>query len=147
MGLINYSSSVNVLKPEGGANHLTKLLHSLTDITPSGYHTLGATVNYSLPYIPPDSRVIVLSPLSEDPTIKEGIKKLLARGHNVVIVSPSGVEFERSVINGLITPRYLLKKLSRINLIEDLRSMGARVLDWPPEKDVLWAVQEVLSWD
>ncbi len=147
VGLINYSSSVNVLKTGGGTNHLTKLLHSLTDITPSGYHTLGATVNYSLPYIPPDSRVIVLSPLSEDPTVKEAVKKLLARGHNVVIVSPSGVEFERSVLKGMITPRYLLKKLSRINLIDDLRSMGARVLDWPPEKDVLWAVQEVLSWD
>ncbi len=147
VGLINYGSSVTLLKPQGGSNHLTKLLHTLTDITPSGYHTMGATVNYSLAYLPPDSRVFVLSPLSEDPTIKEGVKKLLARGHDVVIVSPSGIEFERSVIEGMITPRYLLKKLSRGNLIEDLRSMGARVLDWPPEKDVLWAVQEVLSWD
>ena len=70
VGLIIYGSTVSVFKPMGGPSSLPTILHTLTNVTPSGYNTLGATVSYSLPYLDPNVPIIMLSPLSEDPTIK-----------------------------------------------------------------------------
>lgn len=143
VGLIRYGSSVSVFKPEGGSTGFNNLLHTLAQVEPAGYDTLASTVHYSLPYIPPETPVIVLSPLSLDPTIKEGMKSLVARGHPVLVVTPSGIEFERMITGGRITPKYLLKRIGRENLLREIRAMGARVIDWPPEKDVGWALREV----
>jgi uncharacterized protein (DUF58 family) len=105
--------------------------------------TLGATVTYSLPYLPPHCPVVVLSALNEDPTVSEAVKHLIGRGHKVTIVSPSGLEFERQVYEGKILPKYVLKRIGRDNMIQDLRAVGARVIDWDPEKDVIWAMEEL----
>ncbi|MBN1540281.1 MAG: DUF58 domain-containing protein, partial [Candidatus Thermoplasmatota archaeon] len=77
VGLIIYGSTVSVFKPMGGPSALTTILHTLTNVTPSGYNTLGATISYSLSYLDPNVPVIMLSPLSEDPTIKEAVKNLI----------------------------------------------------------------------
>jgi uncharacterized protein (DUF58 family) len=143
VGLIIYGSTVSVFKPMGGPSALTHILHNLTNITPSGYNSMGATISYSLPYLDPNVPVILLSPLSEDPTIREGVKNLMGRGHPLMIISPSGIEFERGVYYGKLTPKYLLKRLSRENLVIDLRSMGAKVVDWTPDQDILKILREV----
>ena len=143
VGLIIYGSTISVFKPMGGPSALNTILHTLTNVTPSGYNTLGATISYSLPYLDPNVPVIMLSPLSEDPTIREAVKNLLGRGHPLTIISPSGIEFERNVYSGKMTPKYLLKRLSRENMVIDLRSMGAKVVDWTPEMDLLRVIQEV----
>ena len=62
---------------------------------------------------------------------------------SLIIISPAGIEYERIVYEGKLTPRYLLKRLGRENLIKDLRSMGAQVIDWTPDKDLTWVLQEV----
>lgn len=143
VGLIIYGSTVSVFKPMGGPSALTNILHNLTNVTPSGYNTMGATISYSLPYLDPNVPVILLSPLSEDPTIREAVKNLLGRGHPLTIISPSGIEFERGVYYGKLTPKYLLKRLSRENLVMDLRSMGAKVVDWAPDQDIMKILREV----
>jgi uncharacterized protein (DUF58 family) len=143
VGLIIYGSTVSVFKPMGGPSALNHILHNLTNVTPSGYNTMGATISYSLPYLDPNVPVVLLSPLSEDPTIREAVKNLLGRGHPLTIISPSGIEFERGVYYGKFTPKYLLKRLSRENLVIDLRSMGAKVVDWTPDQDILKVLREV----
>jgi uncharacterized protein (DUF58 family) len=143
VGLIIYSSSVSVVKPKGGLNAIDPILHMLTDTTPLGQITLGATITYSLPYLPPNCPIFIISPLNEDPTIVESIKQLVGRGHKVTIVSPSGIEFERGVYEGKILPKYVLRRIGRDNLIMELRAMGARVVDWDPNNDVIWAMEEV----
>jgi uncharacterized protein (DUF58 family) len=143
VGLIIYGSTVSVFKPLGGPSALNSILHNLTNVTPSGYNTLGATISYSMPYLAPNVPVVMLSPLSEDPTIREAVKNLLGRGHPLTIVSPSGIEFERSVYFGKLTPKYLLKRLARESLVIDLRSMGAKVIDWTPDQDLLKILREV----
>ncbi|MEA3559210.1 MAG: DUF58 domain-containing protein [Candidatus Thermoplasmatota archaeon] len=143
VGSIIYGSTVTVIKPKGGPSALTSMMHDLTNITPMGYNTLGSTIEYSLPYLPPNVPIFLLSPLSEDPTTREAVKNLIGRGHPLTIISPAGVEFERIVYMGKLTPRYLLKRLSRENMLKDIRSMGARVIDWTPDKDLFWAMEEV----
>ncbi len=143
VGLIIYGSTVSVFKPVGGTSNLTNILHGLTNVTPSGYNTMGATVEYSLPYLDPNVPVVLLSPLSEDPTIRDSVKNLIGRGHPLTVVSPAGVEYERMVYQGKITPKYLLKRMARKNLIDDIRSMGAKVIDWTPDHDLAWAIMEV----
>ncbi len=143
VGLIIFGSSVSVFKPMGGPTALTSILHTLTNVTPSGYNTMGATISYSLPYLTPNVPIVMLSPLSEDPTIREAVKNLLGRGHSLTIISPSGIEFERAVYFGKLTPKYLLKRLSRESLVIDLRSMGARVIDWTPDQDLVKILREV----
>jgi uncharacterized protein (DUF58 family) len=143
VGLVIYGNSVSVMKPRGGAAAMDQLLHMLTDSTPAGQITLGATVTYSLSYLPPNCPVLILSALNEDPTISEAIEHLIGRGHRVTVISPSGLEFERQVYDGKILPKYVLKRIGRDNLIKDLRAMGARIIDWDPERDVIWAMEEI----
>jgi uncharacterized protein (DUF58 family) len=143
VGLIIYGSSVSVMKPKSGPNAIDQILNMLTDSTPAGQITLGATVTYSLPYLPPNSPVFIVSALNEDPSVKDAIKQLVGRGHKVTIVSPAGIEFERGVYEGKILPKYVLKRIGRDNMVQDLRSMGARVIDWDPARDVIWAMEEV----
>ena len=143
VGLVIYGSSISVMKPRSGSRALDQLLHMLTDTTPSGQITLGASVSYSLSYLPPNCPVVLLSALNEDPTVSKAVKQLIGRGHKLTIISPSGLEFERQVYEGKVLPKYVLKRLGRDNLLQDLRSMGARVIDWDPENDVIWAMEEV----
>ncbi len=143
VGLIIFGHSMTVMKPRGGAGGLDQLFHMLTDSTPAGQITLGAAVTYSLSYLPPNCPVIILSALNEDPTVSIAVKQLIGRGHKVTIVSPSGLEFERQVYDGKLLPKYVLKRIGRDNLLQDLRAVGARVLDWGPEQDVIWALEEV----
>ncbi|MFW3145983.1 MAG: DUF58 domain-containing protein [Thermoplasmatota archaeon] len=143
VGLIIYGSTVSVFKPRGGPTALQSILHDLVNVTPSGYNTMGSAVEYSLPYLPPNVPIIMLSPLSEDPTIREAVRALIGRGHSLTIVSPAGIEYERIVYLGKLTPRYLLKRLGRENLIKDLRSMGAKIIDWTPDKDLIRIMEEV----
>ncbi|MDG6225456.1 MAG: DUF58 domain-containing protein [Candidatus Thermoplasmatota archaeon] len=142
VGLIVYGSTVKVLKPNGGQRAFDDIMHTLTAISSGGFNNLLSTVEYALPYLPPEMPVIILSSLAEDPTVKEGIKALITRGHPLTVVSPSGIDFERALYEGEV-PMYLLRALERRNLIKDLRSMGAKVIDWKPERDVGWAIEEV----
>jgi uncharacterized protein (DUF58 family) len=143
VGLVIYGSSISVMKPRSGSGALAQLLHKLTDTTSSGQITLGAAVAGSLRGGPPNCPVVLLSALNEDPTVIEAAKQLIGRGHRLTIISPSGLEFERQVYDGKVLPKYVLKRLGRDNLLQDLRSMGARVIDWDPENDVIWAMEEV----
>ncbi|HHD15361.1 MAG TPA: DUF58 domain-containing protein [Euryarchaeota archaeon] len=143
VGLIIYGSSVNVMKPAAGSGAHDQILHMLTNSTPAGQITLGASITYSLPYLPPNSPIFILSALNEDPTIRDAVKQLIGRGHKVTIVSPSGIEFEKGVYDNKVIPKYVLKRIERDNLLLDLRAVGARVIDWDPSKDVIWAMEEV----
>jgi len=145
VGLITYGSTVKVIKPLGGQKALDEIVHSLTAVSPSGFGNLLSTVEYAMPYLPPEMPVIVLSSLAEDGTVRDGIKALIARGHPLTVVSPSGIDFERALFADEAVPRYRLHLLERENLIEDLRSMGAKVVDWKPNKGTGWAMQEVWS--
>jgi uncharacterized protein (DUF58 family) len=142
VGLIIYGSTVKVLKPSGGQRAFDDIIHSLTAVEAGGFNTLYSTVEFALPYLPPEMPVVVLSSLAEDPTVKEAIKALIGRGHPVTVVSPSGLDFERMVLDGDV-PMYDLRSLERENLLEDVRSMGAHVIDWSPLNDVPWAMEEV----
>lgn len=142
VGLIAYGSTVNVLKPSGGQRAFDDLIHSLTAVEAGGFNTLYSAVEFALPYLPPEMPMVILSSLAEDPSGKEAIKALVGRGHPVTIVSPSGLDFERILLEGDV-PMYGLRSMERENLLEDLRSMGARVIDWGPQNDVPWAMEEV----
>ena len=145
VGIIIYGSTVSVFKPEGGSTGFNNILHQLAQVEPSGYSTLASAVSYSMSYIPPEAPVVVLSPMSLDPSFRQGIRALVARGHPVQVVSPSGLEFEKEVSGNVVSPRYLLKHLSRQNLIRELRDMGVRVVDWNPDRDVGSVTREVWS--
>jgi uncharacterized protein (DUF58 family) len=144
VGIVIYGSSIRVLKPAGGAKALEEITHSLTAIESGGFNTLGSTVDYALPYLPPEMPVIILSSLAEDPTVQEAVRALRSRGHPITIVSPSGLDFERSLFAEDI-PMYDLKAMERDNLVQDLRAMGAKVIDWRATNDVGWAIEEVWS--
>ena len=142
VGLIVYASSVKVMKPSGGQRAFDDLIHSLTAIESGGFNTLYSTVEYAMPYLPPEMPVVILSSLAEDPTVKEAIRALIGRGHPLTVISPSGIDFERGLFEGPV-PLYGLRTMERENLLDDIRSMGARVIDWKPQDDVPWAMEEV----
>lgn len=143
VGLVIYGTSVNVMKPRGGLSTMDTILHMLTGSTPAGQITLGATVTYSLPYLPPNCPVFIVSALNEDPTVKGALKQLVERGHKITVISPAGIEFERGVYQGKILPKYVLKRIGRENLLQDLRALGIKVIDWDPSDDVISIMEEV----
>lgn len=135
VGLIIYNDMVSVIKPGSGMKHFTELLTALTNAYGRGNMTAGAALEMIMPYMNPKTTIIFFSGLEYDPTISTTITKLKLRGHRLIIVSPSPIDFEVSAA-GYYSYRHMLVRLERTNFINELRTVGAEVIDWKPEESV-----------
>lgn len=143
VALVTYGRRVRTIHPGSGEVHLNTILSTLTGTYAKGDLPFKDAVDMAAPYITPNSPVILLSPLDGDDTIKEVTGYLAATHHHFTIISPSAVDFERNIEGGF-TPRYLMVKLERENLLNELRGRGAHVVDWTPELTLDNVVREVV---
>jgi hypothetical protein len=121
------------------------LMGVLTGTYSMGNIPLKNAVDMAMPYMTPRSPVILISPLDGDFTLKEVVRELCSKKYNLIILSPSAIDFEYEITNPLqgVSPKYEMVKMERENLLTELRSYGANVVDWLPEKPVEQALQEV----
>jgi len=142
VGLITYGEKVRIIPPGNGDMQMASMLALLTETYAGGSTTLRYAVERATPFLTPRSPVIVISPLNEDRSVGSVVRELCAKGHAVIIISPSPVEFER-MATGNYSVRYSMLDLERRNQLSQVRSYGAKVVDWLPDKDFAQVLAEV----
>lgn len=142
VGLVTYSDKVRVIKPGSGETHLATIISTLTGTYAMGNTSFKTAVDTATPYLTPRSPIILISPITEDDTIKPTLRDLAAKNFHVSIISPSAIDFEREV-DGYYSPRYLMIKLERDNKLSELRGYGGKIIDWTPDKPLAEVVREV----
>jgi uncharacterized protein (DUF58 family) len=148
VGLVTYNNRIRVIGPGIGENHISMIMGVLTGTYSMGNVTLKSAMNTATPYMTPRSPVILISPLDNDVTLKEVIRTLCSKKYNVIVLSPSAIDFEYEITKVLYgdLPKYHMIKMERENLLTELRGYGANVVDWTPDKPVEHILQEVRAW-
>jgi uncharacterized protein (DUF58 family) len=148
VGLVTYNNRVRILGPSIGENQMSMIMGVLTGTYSMGNLPIKSAVDTATPYMTPRSPVIIISPLDNDGTIKDVVRTLCSRKYNIIILSPSAIDFEHEIARVLHgdSPKYQMVKMERDNLLNELRSYGANVVDWTPNKPIQQVLQEVRAY-
>jgi uncharacterized protein (DUF58 family) len=148
VGLVTYNNRIRVIGPGIGDNHFSMLMGVLTGTYSMGNMPIKNALDTATPYMTPRSPIIIISPLDNDSTLRDAIRTLCSKKYNVVILSPSAVDFEFEITRVLHkdSPKYMMVKMERENFLTELRGYGAKVIDWLPNKSVIQVLQEVRAY-
>jgi uncharacterized protein (DUF58 family) len=148
VGLVTYNNRIRVIGPGIGDNHFSMLMSVLTGTYSMGSMPLKNAIDTATPYMTPRSPIIIISPLDKDPSFRDAVRALCSKKYNVVILSPSAVDFEFEITRVLhsSSPKYMMVKMERENFLTELRGYGAKVIDWLPHKSVVQVLQEVRAY-
>ncbi|MEC7688155.1 MAG: DUF58 domain-containing protein, partial [Candidatus Thermoplasmatota archaeon] len=97
VALAVYDERLSFLPPDTGDKQYFKILSSLAGVAPKGAMPLQAVTNALSSRFSRGSPVFIISALEGDGTTIPAIRDLAGRGHEVIILSPSSVDFERLV--------------------------------------------------
>ncbi|MEM2900324.1 MAG: DUF58 domain-containing protein [Thermoplasmata archaeon] len=134
VGLVVYSDSVYTLTPAGGNAQLQRILSLLTFVEAKGNVRFITAVDNAEGYLSPKTGILLFSSLDYDPTIRNALYRLNAKGYEVTIISPSSIDFER-VLSGHVCERYKMVRIERDVLLEELAGY-AKIIDWLPRENI-----------
>lgn len=143
LGFLSYSESFHRLYPGTTRRHLLKILEILTEIQAEGSFRLDYIKNFISAFFSRGSQLILISPLL-DTSFLQGVQGLYALGFDILIVSPSPIEFQWSYCNQDIyheLGKTVLEK-ERAKLLSSLREY-ALVVDWNVELPLGQPLSEV----
>ena len=126
VALAVYDDRLSFLPPDTGDKQYFKILSSLAGVAPKGAMPLQAVTNALSSRFSRGSPVFIISALEGDGTTIPAIRDLAGRGHEVIILSPSSVDFER-LVSRIPRTSYEVLKLERQNRLTALAGFGARV--------------------
>lgn len=136
VGLLIYSHYLHWTMPGYGKIQRERILHALAAAAPGGSQIFEGLQYLPTRLFPPQSQLILISPLLEDdlPTLIQ----LRGRGYHVLVISPDPVSFEMSVPfesgrSQSKTDRQLaarILRLERFTSISRLRRAGVQVAEW-----------------
>lgn len=132
VGLIVQRNVLDRVLPAFGRKQLYRILDALVHVRAGGEWPFAQVAFILARYYAPDALVVLISPLS-DRTALEAVIGLAARGHAIVVVSPSPLEIERRLTrpSGAQETAYRILRMERDNLLAQLRRV-AQVVDWDP---------------
>ena len=142
VALAVYDDHLSFLPPDTGDKQYFKILSSLAGVAPKGAMPLQAVTNALSSRFSRGSPVFIISALEGDGTTIPAIRDLAGRGHEVIILSPSSVDFER-LVSRIPRTSYEVLKLERQNRLTALAGFGARVIDWMPDVELSQALLQV----
>ncbi|UCH89091.1 MAG: DUF58 domain-containing protein [Thermoplasmata archaeon] len=147
VGLVTYNNRVRIIGPGIGENQLAMITGMLTGTYSMGNVSIRSAIDIATPYMTPRSPIILISPLDEDTGLKDTIRDLCSKKFNIVIISPSAIDFEFEITQAMHgqSPKYQMVKMERENLLTELRGYGANVIDWMPNKPIEEVLAEVRS--
>ncbi len=143
VGVVTYGDTVRVIPPASGEAQMIKVLSLLTQTYAGGRTDMRRAYQKCSPYLTPRSPVIIFSPLTDDRSAKKVLRELAVKKHDVVIISPNDLEFEKKAVH-VVPPIYHLLKMKRANMLNELSAIGAKVVDWSPDQDITTILTEVL---
>ena len=88
------------------------------------------------------SPVFIISSCEGDGTVPSAVRDLVGRGHEVTVLSPSSIDFER-LVSRIPRMSYEVLKLERQNRLTSLAGFGGQVIDWMPDMDLSQALLQV----
>lgn len=131
--LVTYGAITHQVQPGAGERHHHQCLTRLASLRPGGSAGFAEALDHVLPHLKPRSPAFVVSPLVADPSVAEGVGRLLAQHSSVTVVSPSAVDALADLAaSGLPDGEALRARLAaeRTRDLDRLRGLGARVVDW-----------------
>ncbi len=142
VALAVYDDRLSFLPPDTGDKQYFKILSSLAGVAPKGAMPLQAVTNALSSRFSRGSPVFIISALEGDGTTIPAVRDLAGRGHEVIILSPSSVDFER-LVSRIPRTSYEVLKLERQNRLTALAGFGARVIDWMPDVELSQSLLQV----
>ena len=142
VALAIYDDGVSYLPADTGDKQYFKILSSLAGVIPKGAMPLQAVTNSLAPRFSRGSPVFIISSVEGDGTVPNAVRDLVGRGHEVTILSPSSLDFER-LISRIPRMSYEVLKLERQNRLTGLAGFGASVIDWMPDVELSQALLQV----
>ena len=142
VALVTYGDRMDYLPPETGDNQGYKVLSNLAAVRAKGSMPLQAVTNAMSSRMSRGSPVFIISSLEGDGTTLPAIRNLAARGHEVIVLSPSSIDLER-LISRIPRMSYEGLKLERQNRLTAISGYGAKVIDWMPDVELSQALLQV----
>jgi uncharacterized protein (DUF58 family) len=130
VGLLVYASLLRWTIPGYGRIQRERILHSLAHAKPGGSEVFSDFEHLPTRLFPPESQIILVSPLHEDDLMP--LVQLRAQGYQVLVVSPDPVRFELSYLkqNETVEKAARIVQLERRLLLNRVQRAGIQVLDW-----------------
>ena len=130
VGLLVYATFLRWTFPGYGKIQRERILHALANAKTGESQVFADLVHLPARLFPPESQIILVSPLSEDDMLP--LVQLRAQGYEVMVVSPNPVQFELSFLppheSNDLAGRVV--RMERTLLLQRMRRAGIHVLDW-----------------
>ena len=137
-----FGEKLSYLPPDTGDKQYFKILSALAGVSASGEMPLQAVTNSLSGRFSRGSPVFIISSCEGDGTVPAAVRDLVGRGHEVTVLSPSSIDFER-LVSRIPRMSYEVLKLERQNRLTTLAGSGAQVIDWMPDMDLSQALMQV----
>jgi uncharacterized protein (DUF58 family) len=130
VGLLLYASYLAWTLPGYGKIQRERILHALANAKTGESQVFSDLEHIPTRLFPPESQVILVSPLCEDDFAP--LIQLRAQGYEVMVVSPNPVKFELSYLPMIATVQLAGRviHMERAMLLQKMGRAGIHVLDW-----------------
>lgn len=142
VSLTIYDEKLSFLPPDTGDKQYFKILSSLAGVAPRGTMPLQAVTNSLAARFSRGSPVFIISSCEGDGTVPSAVRDLVGRGHEVTVLSPSSIDFER-LVSRIPRMSYEVLKIERQNRLTSLAGFGSQVIDWMADMDLSQALLQV----
>ncbi len=146
VGLIVQRDVLDWVPPAFGRKQLYRILDHLIHVRAGGEWPLAYVTWVLTRYFPQDALIVLISPLT-DPSFLEGVLRLVARGYDVAVLSPSPLEIERQFVGRSPSEAtaYRILRMERDNLVAQLRQV-AQVVDWDTQTPLALPLRRMRLW-
>jgi uncharacterized protein (DUF58 family) len=145
VGMLVYAAYLRWTIPGYGKIQREKIMHSLAYAKPGGSDVFADLEHLPTRLFPPESQIIMISPLHEDDLMP--LVQLRAQGYQVLVISPNPVKFELAYLqktrNVELAGRVVT--MERQLLLQKVRRAGVQVLDWNVLEPFDHVVKRMLS--
>jgi uncharacterized protein (DUF58 family) len=130
VGLLVYASYLRWTLPGYGKVQRERILHSLAHAKPGGSEVFSVLENLPTRLFPPESQIILVSPLTNDDLMP--LVQLRAQGYQVLVVVPDPIKFELSYLpaNSNVDLAARVIHMERRLLLQRIQHASIQVLDW-----------------
>ena len=145
VGLLVYAAFLRWTIPGYGKLQREKILFSLAHARPGGSNVFAGLEHLPTRLFPPESQIILVSPLHEDDL--SPLVQLRARGYQALVVCPNPVKFELSYLpkNKHVELAARVIRMERALLLQKIQRAGIQVLDWDVSEPFDQVVKRKLS--
>ena len=145
VGMLVYAAFLRWTVPGYGKIQREKILYSLAHAKPGGSEVFSDLEHLPTRLFPPESQIILVSPLHEDDL--KPLVQLRAQGYQILVISPNPVKFELSYLakNKNVELAGRVVQMERALMMQRVQRAGIQVLDWDVSEPFDQVVKRKLS--